>query len=100
MLDGRVRSGVDIVESDPATGQVVAEIARTPEREGGGRVGLPPPADRIPGVGTLEHADVFMPSSVALTVTRWSPTSAFVGVHAITPVALSIVMPAGLVVSA
>ncbi|MGI9259696.1 MAG: hypothetical protein ACR2QQ_12745 [Gammaproteobacteria bacterium] len=62
--DGFVYIGQDTVRKyDPATGQVVAEIARTPEREGGGRVGLPPPAERIPGVGTLEHADVFMPST-------------------------------------
>ena len=32
-------------------GEVVAEIERTPEREGGGRVGLPPPPERVPGQG-------------------------------------------------
>ena len=64
--DGYIYIGQDTVRKyDPETGLVVAEIARTPEREGGGRVGLPPPAERIPGVGTLEHADVFMPSTPA-----------------------------------
>ncbi len=61
--DGFVYIGQDTVRKyDPSTGRIVAEIARTPEREGGGRVGLPPPVERVPGVGTLEHADVFMPS--------------------------------------
>ena len=46
-ISARTRSG----KYDPATGQVVAEIARTPEREGGARVGLPPPTVRELGQG-------------------------------------------------
>ncbi len=62
--DGFVYIGQDTVRKyDPQTGEVVAEVARTPEREGGGRVGLPPPVQYVPGKGTLEHADVFLPSS-------------------------------------
>jgi hypothetical protein len=50
--EGFVYLGQDTVRKyDPRTGQVVAEIARTPEREGGGRVGLPPPMQRTPGQG-------------------------------------------------
>jgi len=50
--DGFVYLGQDTVRKyDPETGQVVAEIARTPEREGGGRVGLPPSMNREPGQG-------------------------------------------------
>lgn len=50
--EGFVYIGQDTVRKyDPDTGQVVAEVARTPEREGGGRVGLPPPAVREPGQG-------------------------------------------------
>ncbi|MEE3197533.1 MAG: hypothetical protein VX225_03725 [Pseudomonadota bacterium] len=50
--DGFVYLGQDTVRKyDPSTGEVVAEIARTPEREGGGRVGLPPPTTRQPGQG-------------------------------------------------
>jgi len=61
--EGFLYIGQDTVRKyDPRTGEVVAEVARTPEREGGGRVGLPPPAERIPGRGTLEHAEVFLPS--------------------------------------
>ena len=61
--DGFVYIGQDTVRKyDPRSGELVGEVARTPERETG-RVGLPPPAERIPGKGTLEHADVFMPSS-------------------------------------
>ena len=61
--DGFVYIGQDTVRKyDPRTGELVGEVARTPERETG-RVGLPPPGERIPGKGTLEHADVFMPSS-------------------------------------
>ena len=61
--DGFVYLGQDTVRKyDPRTGEVLAELQRTPEREGGGRVGLPPPVERIPGQGTLEHAAVFMPS--------------------------------------
>ena len=50
--EGFVYIGQDTVRKyDPETGQVVAEVARTPEREGGARVGLPPPAVREPGQG-------------------------------------------------
>ena len=62
--EGFVYVGQDTVRKyDPRTGAVVAAVARTPEREGGGQVGLPPPAERIPGKGTLRHADVFMPAT-------------------------------------
>ena len=48
--EGFIYLGQDTVRKyDPRTGQVVAEVARTPEREGGGRVGLPPPVERAPG---------------------------------------------------
>ena len=51
--DGFVYIGQDTVRKyDPATGEVVGEVARAPEREGGGRVGLPPPVDRAPGQGS------------------------------------------------
>ena len=51
--EGFVYIGQDTVRKyDPATGQVVAEVARTPEREGGARVGLPPPAARELGQGS------------------------------------------------
>ena len=64
--DGFVYIGQDTVRKyNPRTGELVAEVARTPEREGGGRVALPPPVQPVPGKGTLEHADVFMPSSPA-----------------------------------
>lgn len=50
--EGFVYIGQDTVRKyDPDTGQVVAEVARTPEREGGARVGLPPPTAREPGQG-------------------------------------------------
>ncbi len=50
--DGFVYIGQDTVRKyDPSTGEVVGEIQRTPEREGGGRVGLPAPIQRIPGQG-------------------------------------------------
>ena len=62
--EGFVYIGQDTVRKyDPKTGKVLAEVARTPEREGGGRVGLPPPIEKVPGKGTLEHAEVFMPST-------------------------------------
>ena len=52
--EGFVYLGQDTVRKyDPQTGEVVAEVARTPEREGGGRVGLPPPMDLVPGRGTV-----------------------------------------------
>jgi len=62
--DGFVYVGQDTVRKyDSRTGDVVAVLARAPEREGGGQVGLPPPAERIAGKGTLRHADVFMPET-------------------------------------
>ena len=62
--EGFVYVGQDTVRKyDPRTGEILAQVARTSEREGGGRVGLPPSTERIPGQGTLEHAEVFMPSS-------------------------------------
>jgi len=60
--DGFVYIGQDTVRKyDPRSGEVVAAIARTPEREDGARVGLPAPRTRMPGEGTLRHAEVFMP---------------------------------------
>ena len=62
--DGFVYIGQDTVRKyDSRSGELVAELARTPERENGGIVGLAPPAERVPGKGTLEHASVFMPST-------------------------------------
>jgi hypothetical protein len=51
---GFVYLGQDTVRKyDPRTGEVVGEIERTPEREGGGRVGLPAwPPERLPGIGS------------------------------------------------
>ncbi|NNC63958.1 MAG: hypothetical protein HKN84_04155 [Gammaproteobacteria bacterium] len=61
---GFVYVGQDTVRKyDPRTGEVVGELVRTPEREGGGQVGLASPAERIPGKGTLRHAEVFMPET-------------------------------------
>jgi len=48
---------------DPRTGEVVGEVARTPEREGGGRVGLPPPMQREPGEGSLGPVLNFLPNN-------------------------------------
>ncbi len=62
--NGFVYIGQDTVRKyDPQTGMVIAEIARTAERENGGPVGLFPPVKFTPGKGTLEHASVFMPNS-------------------------------------
>ena len=48
--EGYVYLGQDTVRKyDPRTGEIVAEVARTPEREGGRQVGLPPPVPREPG---------------------------------------------------
>ena len=49
--EGFVYLGQDTVRKyDPQTGEVVAEVARTPEREDAWRgVGLPPPIQRAPG---------------------------------------------------
>jgi hypothetical protein len=50
--DGFVYLGQDTVRKyDPATGQVIGEIPRTPERENGGPVGLPDPAPHVLGQG-------------------------------------------------
>ena len=60
--EGFVYLGQDTVRKyDPRTGDVVAEVARTPEREGGGRVGLPPPMDLVPGRGTVGPVYRFLP---------------------------------------
>lgn len=60
--NGFVYLGQDTVRKyDPETGQVVAELARTPEREGGGRVGLPPPTSREPGQGGRGPVAGFLP---------------------------------------
>src|SRR5688572_30537717 len=49
---GFVYLGQDTVRKyDPRTGRVVGEIARAPEREDGGPVGLPTTTDRRPGQG-------------------------------------------------
>jgi DNA-binding beta-propeller fold protein YncE len=70
--EGFVYLGQDTVRKyDPATGEVVGEIERTPEREGGGRVGLPPPMQREPGVGGLGPVINFLPN----TPTRTPPTA-------------------------
>ena len=62
--EGFVYLGQDTVRKyDPSTGQVVAEVARTPEREGGGRVGLPPPVTRTPGQGGRGPVAGFLPGS-------------------------------------
>jgi hypothetical protein len=61
--EGFVYLGQDTVRKyDPRTGEVVGEIARTPEREGGGRVGLPPPMQRTPGQGSRGPVVNFLPS--------------------------------------
>ncbi len=60
--NGFVYLGQDTVRKyDPETGQVVAELARTPEREGGGRVGLPAPMSREPGQGGRGPVAGFLP---------------------------------------
>lgn len=60
--EGFVYLGQDTVRRyDPRTGQVVGEIVRTPEREGGGRVGLPPPMNRQPGQGGRGPVSGFLP---------------------------------------
>ena len=60
--EGFVYLGQDTVRKyDPRTGQVVAEVARTPEREGGGRVGLPAPVTRTPGQGGRGPVAGFLP---------------------------------------
>jgi DNA-binding beta-propeller fold protein YncE len=46
---------------DPRTGQVVAEIARTPEREDAGPFGLPTTSERRPGQGGRGPVAAFLP---------------------------------------
>ena len=46
---------------DTRTGRVVGEIARTPEREDGGPVGLPTSNDRKPGQGSRGPVAAFLP---------------------------------------
>ena len=62
--DGFLYLGQDTVRKyDPATGQVVGEIPRTPERENNGRVGLPPwPPEREPGEGGRGPVAGFLPN--------------------------------------
>ena len=60
--EGFVYLGQDTVRKyDPRTGQVVGAVARTPEREGGGPVGLPPPTQREPGQGSRGPVANFLP---------------------------------------
>jgi hypothetical protein len=60
--DGFVFLGQDTVRKyDPRTGQVVGEIARAPEREDGGPVGLPTTSDRRPGQGGRGPVAAFLP---------------------------------------
>ena len=62
--EGFVYIGQDTVRKyDPGTGEVVAEVARTPERENGAPVGLRPPADRAPGEGGAGAVYRFLPQS-------------------------------------
>ncbi len=62
--EGFVYIGQDTVRKyDPRTGEVVAEVARTPERENGAPVGLRPPADRAPGEGGVGAVFRFLPQS-------------------------------------
>lgn len=55
--------GQDTVRKyDTRTGELVGEIARTPEREGGGSVGLQPwPPERAPGEGSRGPVANFLP---------------------------------------
>jgi DNA-binding beta-propeller fold protein YncE len=59
---GFVYLGQDTVRKyDPGTGQAIAEIARTPEREDGGPVGLPTTSTRRPGQGGRGPVAAFLP---------------------------------------
>jgi hypothetical protein len=63
--EGFVYLGQDTVRKyDPRTGMVVAEIARAPEREDGGPVGLQP-ANRRPGQGGRGPVAAFLPQPAA-----------------------------------
>jgi hypothetical protein len=63
--DGFVYLGQDTVRKyDPRSGTVVAEIARAPEREDGGPVGLQP-ANRRPGQGGRGPVAAFLPQPPA-----------------------------------
>jgi DNA-binding beta-propeller fold protein YncE len=60
--EGFVYLGQDTVRKyDPRTGRVVAEVARTPEREDGGPVGLPAATARKPGQGSRGPVAGFLP---------------------------------------
>jgi hypothetical protein len=60
--EGFVYLGQDTVRKyDPRTGRVVGEIARAPEREDGGAVGLPTTNDRRPGQGGRGPVAAFLP---------------------------------------
>jgi hypothetical protein len=60
--EGFVYLGQDTVRKyDPRTGQIVAEIARVPEREDGGPVGLPASSGRAPGQGGRGPVAAFLP---------------------------------------
>jgi len=62
--EGFVYIGQDTVRKyDPRTGQVVAEVARTPERENGAPVGLSPPRARAPREGGVGAVYRFLPQS-------------------------------------
>ena len=60
--EGFVYLGQETVRKyDPKTGEVVAEVAHTPEREDGGLVGLPPATEREPGQGGVGPVYRFLP---------------------------------------
>ena len=60
--EGFVYIGQDTVRKyDPQTGQVVAEVARTPERENGAPVGLRPLPVPVPGQGSAGAVYRFLP---------------------------------------
>ena len=60
--EGFVYIGQDTVRKyDPQTGQVVAEVARTPERENGAPVGLRPLPEPVPGQGSAGAVYRFLP---------------------------------------
>ena len=60
--EGFVYIGQDTVRKyDPQTGQVVAEVARTPERENGAPVGLRPLPPTVPGQGSAGAVYRFLP---------------------------------------